>query len=109
MIYSDSDWATCPADRRSVSGFVLTFNGDPVIWATKKQPCVAKSTMAAEYMAASSAPDDALALIKLIQDDMKAVIAPVPLLCDNIAATKVLVSSSRVCQDEVYCDAFPRC
>ena len=36
--------------------------------------------MAAEYMAASSASDDALALIKLIQDDMKTAIAPVPLL-----------------------------
>ena len=77
MIYSDFDWVTGPADRRTVSRFVLTFNGDPIIWATKKQPCVAKSTMAAEYMAASSASDDALALIKLIQDAMKTVIAPV--------------------------------
>ena len=94
LIYSDSDWATCPADRWSVSGFAFTFYGGPVIWATKKQPCIGKSTMAAEDMAASSASVDTLALIKLIQDDTKTVIAPVhvPLLCDKIAATKVLVN-----------------
>ena len=59
-------------------------------------------------MAASTASDDALALIKLIHDDMKTVIAPVPLLCDNHTATKVLANPV-VCQGEVYCDAFPRC
>ena len=90
--YSVCDWATCPADRRSVSGFVLTFNGNPVISATNEQPCIAKSTMAAEYMAASTAPEDVHALIKLIQDDMKTAIAPVPLLGENIVATKVAVN-----------------
>lgn len=92
VLYTDSDWAACPIDRRSVSGFVATVDGAPVIWGTKKQSCVAKSTMAAEYISASTATDDVIGLLKLLEVDMRAIARPVPLLCDNIATTKVLVN-----------------
>lgn len=30
VAYGDSDWATCPISRRSVSGFYISFGGSPV-------------------------------------------------------------------------------
>ena len=35
--YSDSDWATDPESRRSVTGYILLFNNSPVAWKSKSQ------------------------------------------------------------------------
>jgi hypothetical protein len=69
VVYSDSDWGTCPATRRSVSGIVITINVSPVDWASGKQPLVAKSTMAAEHLAASVAVDEHVCYIYLKKMD----------------------------------------
>ena len=51
--YSDADYAGDPDSRRSTSGFVFTLNGGAVIWASRREPIVALSTMESEYIAAS--------------------------------------------------------
>jgi hypothetical protein len=50
---------------------------------------VAKSTMAAEYVAASVPSDDAMPLLELL-DDVGIASRPLPLICDNVAASQVL-------------------
>lgn len=53
IAYSDSDWAGDKADRKSTSGSIVYFGGNPVAWFSRKQKCVAKSTAEAKYIAAS--------------------------------------------------------
>jgi hypothetical protein len=88
-LYTDADWANCTETRRSVTGYVINMYGTAIIWASKKQPVLATSTMGAEYIAASMATDDALMVIKLL-NDFGVPARPLPLFCDNQSTCKVL-------------------
>ena len=50
--WSDSDYAADKADRKSVTGEVLTKDGAIVQWVCKKQTGVSLSTMEAEFASA---------------------------------------------------------
>lgn len=54
-VYADADWAQCPMDRRSYSGYVVMCGGGPIAWEAKKQPTVATSSTEAEYMSLTNA------------------------------------------------------
>jgi hypothetical protein len=49
--YSDSDYAGCKVDRKSTSGTCQFLGRSLVSWSSKKQNCVALSTVKAEYIA----------------------------------------------------------
>ncbi len=66
--YSDSDWAGDHADRKSTSGFVLTLNGGPISYGSKKQAVVALSSTEAEYVALSLAAREATWLRLLLTE-----------------------------------------
>jgi hypothetical protein len=51
--YSDSDWASDPITRWSVTGYFFTLAGGPVTWRSRAQTTVAYSSTEAEYMALS--------------------------------------------------------
>ena len=53
--FTDADFAGDTDDRKSTSGYVFLFGGTAVSWLSKKQGCVAKYTMNAEYIACSNA------------------------------------------------------
>ena len=63
--YSDADWAGDLGDRKSTSGYLYQISGGAVTWRSKKQSCVALSTAEAEYMALSSAAQEAVWLRQL--------------------------------------------
>ncbi|CAA7262637.1 unnamed protein product [Cyclocybe aegerita] len=50
--YCDADWAS-DADRKSISGYVVTMAGGAIVWSSKKQHTVALSTAEAEYVSAT--------------------------------------------------------
>ena len=66
--YSDADWAGDIGDRKSTSGYVFTLNGAAVSWKSKKQACVALSTAEAEYMALSSAAQEAVWIQRFLEE-----------------------------------------
>jgi hypothetical protein len=47
--YCDSDWASCPDDRKFTSGYCMFVGGNLVSWKSKKQTVVARSTAETEY------------------------------------------------------------
>ena len=51
--YVDSDWATCPRTRRSLTGVCLRLAGGTIAYKTKLQPTIAQSSTEAEFMGAS--------------------------------------------------------
>jgi hypothetical protein len=48
IVYGDANSANCPDTRKSVTGILVLMQGTPVLWSSKKQPIVTKSTTAAE-------------------------------------------------------------
>jgi hypothetical protein len=66
--YVDSDWASDPIDRKSVTGYVFLLYGSAISWASKKQPMVALSSTKGEYMASTHSTHEAVWLRQLLSD-----------------------------------------
>jgi hypothetical protein len=66
--YSDSDFASDPDTRRSVSGIVFKYSGGAIVWASRRQQSVSLSTTEAEYVAASEAAKDVVWLTRLFNE-----------------------------------------
>jgi hypothetical protein len=62
IIYTDADWASDTSDRKSTTGWLLTIDGNAIIWQSKKQHTVAQSTAEAEYYALGDGTKEALFL-----------------------------------------------
>ncbi|CAI5704871.1 unnamed protein product [Peronospora farinosa] len=58
--YSDASWADSKLDAKSTTGVLLTMNGSPISWYSKKQSVVALSTMEAEYIAGATGVSECL-------------------------------------------------
>lgn len=80
--YCDSDHASDSMDRRSVTGYMFLLQGGAISWNSKKQATVALSTTEAEYMAMSSAGQEALWL-RSIHNELFGEIIPIKINCDN--------------------------
>ena len=76
--YVDADWAgswqdrtsTDPLSARSRTGYIITYAGCPIVWASKLQTLVALSTTEAEYIALSTSLREVIALMNLV-DELK--------------------------------------
>ncbi|KAE8684033.1 hypothetical protein F3Y22_tig00111160pilonHSYRG00043 [Hibiscus syriacus] len=49
VAFADADWGGDANDRRSVSGHAVFLGKCPVVWSSKKQKTISRSTMEAEY------------------------------------------------------------
>lgn len=82
--FSNADWAGDCNDRKSTSGFVLKAFGGPFSWKSRKQDCVALSTMEAEYVALAECAREATWAQRTIAW-ITAAPCPTLLRCDNQA------------------------
>ncbi len=57
--FSDASWITEREDHSSTSGWIFTLGGGAVSWGSKKQTCIADSTMAAEFVALAATSKEA--------------------------------------------------
>jgi hypothetical protein len=80
--FTDADFAGDVNDRKSTTGWIFTFNGSPISWASKKQNLVTRSSMESELVAGSIASAEGIWLIRLGKD-FKHEFSPIPLFTDN--------------------------
>ena len=66
--FSDADWAGDMDDQHSATGNVFAMSEGAISWFSKKQPVVALSTAEAEYVALSTATQEAVWLRRLLSD-----------------------------------------
>ena len=87
--YTDADWAGCPIDRRSTTGYCIFVGGNLVTWKSKKQNVVAKSSAEAEYRAMSTTTSEIIWLRALLKDLSFPTTESSRLFCDNQAAIHI--------------------
>ena len=91
QVFCDSDYAGDHTDRKSTTGIMIQLFGFPVIWSSKKQPCVSLSSCEAEYIALCEAGKSALWLYRFLkelqlQELTEETLLPIPIYKDNQSA-----------------------
>ncbi|XP_073025307.1 uncharacterized protein [Primulina eburnea] len=87
--YCDSDWASCPMSRRSLTGFCIQLGTSLLSWRTKKQNTVSRSSAEAEYRAMAAATCEIVWIRGVLNDMGLTLTAPARLFCDNKAALHI--------------------
>ena len=81
--YADSDWASNPEHRKSISALVFSLNGGDVVWKCRRQTGVATSSTEAEFISASKASQVAEWLTRFARGLGIPQRHPIPIFEDN--------------------------
>ena len=73
--YTDSNWGGDLDERKSTSGYAFLLSRGAISWCSKKQTCIALSTMEAEFVACSAAVHEGASRLVTIYCDNQAAIA----------------------------------
>ena len=86
--FSDSDYATDPSTRRSISSQIFLYNNGPITWSANQQKVVTLSSTEAEFLAAGEATKTALWMRQLLKEVGKEIVPTVQI--DNISAIRLI-------------------
>ncbi|KAM2660342.1 hypothetical protein EV2_022770 [Malus domestica] len=106
MGYCDADWAGNAIDRKSTTGYCTFVGGNLVMWKSKKQTVIARSSAEAKYHAIASIACKLIWLKGLLCDLGVFTTQPMNLFCDNQAAMHIasnLVFHKRTKHIEIDC------
>ena len=67
-VYTDADWAGCPATRKSTTGFVIQVAGNTVHFGSRTQSVVALSSAESELYAIGTGATEALHVKNFLQE-----------------------------------------
>ncbi|MBW0540065.1 hypothetical protein O181_079780 [Austropuccinia psidii MF-1] len=91
--WADADYANDRFDRKSISGNLITYCGNPISWTSKKQSVVAQSTTEAEFISMNICAKQLQWLTYLLHDLGQDIERPV--ICnDNSGATTISSQAS---------------
>ncbi|KAK8936988.1 hypothetical protein KSP39_PZI012089 [Platanthera zijinensis] len=90
--HSDASWCSEAGNNKSTSGYIFTLGGAAITWKSKRQTCIALSSMEAELFALALAGEEADWIRNLILDIplSKLQVNSLSLYCDNQAAVQVV-------------------
>ena len=88
-IYTDADWAGSVNDRRSTSSCCSFVGGNLVIWRSKKQNVVARSSVEAEFRAIAHGICERMWIKRILEELKFSQSKPIKVYCDNKVAISI--------------------
>jgi histone deacetylase 1/2 len=90
---SDTDWAGCVDDCRSMGGFVVFLCSNLVSWSARKQATISRSSIEAKYKSLANATAEMLWVQKLLTELGVPHSPMAQLWCDNLGAKYLSANS----------------
>lgn len=87
--YCDSNWASCPDSRKSVSGYIVLMGDSPISWKSKKQTTISLSSAEVEYRAVRKVVGELVWLERLLTELHQPCNLPVSVFCDSQATVHI--------------------
>lgn len=87
--FCDVDWTSCPNNRKSVTGYMITYGNSLISWKSKKHNTISRSSAEAEYRSLASTVAEIIWLTGLFKELGVQVKLPVPIYSDSKSAIQI--------------------